>query len=225
MKQFRVVGLCLATVVAFSVIAVSAASAALPEFLGTFPTNFTSHSGEAVLKAATSKVKCVSTSNTGQITGAKTGTVLVTFSGCKLSGTFPCKSPGAGAEEIMTFSLDMTLGYISSATEDVGVDFKGLGGAEKNLLAEFECNDEGTLIPAKIKGSVIGLITPLGASTLTFTLNFAENETTKKQAVEKLEGSAKDTLEVSLNKGVFEEGVEKTEDTILTEKDLKIDCA
>ena len=77
----------LMTVVAFSVIAVSAASAALPEWLGTFPTNFTSHGGEAILKVATSKMKCARTSDKGQITGAKTGTVLISFSGCKISGS------------------------------------------------------------------------------------------------------------------------------------------
>ena len=61
MKRFRIAGLCLVMVVAFSVIAASAASAALPEVLGTFPTNFTAHSGEVVLKVSTQKVKCVST--------------------------------------------------------------------------------------------------------------------------------------------------------------------
>jgi hypothetical protein len=197
----------------------------LPEWLGTFPTNFTSHGGEAVLKVATSKVKCASTDNTGVVTGAKTGTVLVTFLGCKLSGVDPCKSPGAaGAEEIMTFTLNMALGYITKEPKDVGVDLTGTGGAEGNLLAEFECKVGEGVIPVKVKGSVIGLITPINTSTLTFTLNFAENATTKKQAVEKFENKAKDTLEVSLNKGVFEEGVEITEDTILTEKDLKIDA-
>jgi hypothetical protein len=225
MKRFRIVGLCLMAVFAFSAIAASAASAALPEWLGTFPTPFTSHGGEAILKVGTvSKVKCASTTNTGSITGPKLGTVLVNFTGCKLSGSFPCNSPGAGTEEIMTFTLDMTLGYITKSTKDVGVALKGLGGAEKNLLAEFECNDEGALLPARVKGSVIGLITPIGVSTLTFTLNFAENATTKKQAVEKLEGEAKDVLEASLNRGVFEEGVEIALDEILTEKDLKIDA-
>lgn len=210
--------------VAFSAIAASAASAALPEWLGTFPTDFTSHGGEAVLKVSTSKIKCASTSDTGQITGAKTGTMSVTASGCKLSGVDPCNSPGAGAEEMTTATLDMRLGYITKSTKDVGVDLKGLGGAEGNLLAEAECNVEGACLPVKIKGSVVGLITPVNTSTLTFTLNFAENTTTKKQLVEKLEGEAKDTLEVSLNNGVFEEGVEISNDTILTEKDLKVDA-
>ena len=116
--------------------------------------------------------------------------MLISFKGCKLSGTFPCSTPGAGAEEIMTATLDMTLGYITKSTKDVGVALKGLGGSEKNLLAEYECNDEGALLPVKIKGSIIGLITPVNTSTLTFTLNFAENATTKKQAVEKLEGES-----------------------------------
>jgi hypothetical protein len=225
MKRFRIVGLCLMAVFAFSAIAASAASAALPEWLGKFPTKFTSHSGEAVLKVSTSKVKCASSTNSGQITNAKEGTVVVTFSGCKLSGTFPCTSGGgAGPEQIITSTLNMGLGYITKSTKDVGVDLKGTGGATGNLLAEFECNDEGALLPARVKGSVIGLITPINSLALTFKLNFAENATTKKQAVEKLEGEPKDTLEASLNRGLFEEGIEIVEDEILTELDLKIDA-
>jgi hypothetical protein len=223
MRRFRIMGLCLMTVVAFSVIAVSAASAALPEWLGTFPTNFTSHGGEAVLEVSVSKIKCTSTSDKGQITNAKEGKVVVTFSGCKFSGTFPCTSGGgAGPEQIITSTLNMGLGYITKSTKDVGVDLKGTGGAIGNLLAEFECNDEGASLLARVKGSVIGLITPIITSTLTFTLNFAESS--GKQAIQKLEGEAKDTLEVSLERGAFEEGVETMTDEILTEKDLKIDA-
>jgi hypothetical protein len=80
----------------------------------------------------------------------------------------------------MTFTLDMMLGYITKSTKDIGVALKGLGGATGNLLAEFECHIEEDLLPVRIKGSLIGLLTPINTSTLTFTLNFAENQTTKK---------------------------------------------
>ena len=101
----------------------------------------------------------------------------------------------------MTATLDMTLGYITKSTKDVGVALGGLGGAEGNLLVEFECNDEGASLPARVKGSVIGLIMLVNTSTLTFTLNFAENATTKKQLWKNSKVNPKIRLKF-LNRGV-----------------------
>jgi hypothetical protein len=224
MKRFGVIGLCLMTVVALNAIAASTASAKLPEWLGTFPTKFTSHGGEAILKVGSSKIRCISTNGKGEITGAKTGLELITVSGCKFSGSIGCNSPGAGPEEVITSTLNMTLGYITKSTKDIGIAINGTGGATGNLLTEIECHEGETPLLVKIRSSIIGLLTPINTLNLTFTLNFAENATTKKQAVEKFEAEPKDTLEVALFNGVFEEGVAITEDTILTEKDLKIDA-
>jgi hypothetical protein len=250
MRRFKIVGLCLVAAFAFGAIATSAASAAKPEWLdcykvakgtGTYPSKeacaksekageeprewvlskpnlFTSTGGVSKLKAGGMTVSCESVMNKGEITGPKTGLVLVAFLGCKLSGTFACTSGGsAGSEEIKTSSLHMTLGYIKkTAPIEVGVALEGTG--TEGSLAEFTC-DEGKFT-AKVKGSVIGVMTPINEETSNFTLTFAESG--GKQAVQKLEKESKDTLEVSLNKGVFEEGVETSTDMIVTEHPTEI---
>lgn len=225
MKRFKIVGLCLMAVFAFSAIGASAASAALPEFLGTFPDHFTSHGGLSTLKtvAASKTVTCASVDNLGEILNAKEALVLVTFLGCKLSGVDPCTSgAGAGSLEIVTSSLHIELGYIKESTHEVGTDLKGTGGTSKELLAEFECNASGVLLPAKVEGSVIGAVSPVNTSTSALTINFAESG--GKQAVKKFQGGAEDVLKTSLNKGVFEESVEVSKDELLLSTAVKIDA-
>lgn len=211
---------------AFGAIGASAASAALPEFLSVFPNHFTSHGELSTLKTtvASKTVTCQKVDNLGDLLTAKTALVLVTFLGCKLSGTFPCSSgEGAGTEEIMTSSLHVTLGYIKKSTKEVGTQLSGTGGSEGNLLALFECNTGGgTFQAAKVKGSVIGTIAPINEPTLKLTINFAESGGV--QAVLKLEGGSKSFLETSLNKGVFENSVEVSKDELLLEKDVTLDA-
>jgi hypothetical protein len=226
MKRFKIIGLCLVAAFALSAVGASAASAVTPpEFLGTFPDHFTSHGGISTLKTTTvpKTVTCSNVDNIGEITGAKTALVLVTFLGCKLSGTFPCSSgEGAGIEEIMTSLLNVTLGYIKASTHEVGTRLTGTGGSEGNLLALFTCENQ----LAKVKGSVIGQIpsADLNVLTLAFTINFAESSE-KVQAVLKLEGESKKSfLETSLNKGAFENSAEASGDELLLEKDVKIDA-
>ena len=208
MKRFKIIGLCLVAAFALSAFVASAAFAVNPEWLG-YPLHFTSLGLASKLKAGGTSITCVHVDNLGYITGPQSGWVLVTFLGCKLANKFPCKSTGANEEEIMTSLLNMTLGYINKKAKDVGVALSATG-----PLAEFSCNDEGVPFPAVVKHSVVGLITPINTKAKEFALKFEESG--GKQAIQELEGAGKSTLEVSLNGGVFEEGVEISEDTIFT---------
>jgi hypothetical protein len=231
MKRFKIVGLCLMAVFALSAVVASSASAALePEFTGSFPNNFTSLAlGSSELKAPGLTVTCAHLSNSGVITGAKMGSVDVTFTGCLLSNTFPCNSAGAASEEIRTTLLLMTPGYIKKgAPTEVGVQLEpaAAGGAFTAFTCHIIIGEEPEqTVSAEVKGAVIGNITPLKTQTLEFELSFSEGAGSV-QSVAKFEGEkAKEDhlLEVFLNgetKAV--KGVEVTQDMIFTEKDTEI---
>lgn len=95
-------------------------------------------------------VYCTGTSAEGEFTGSKAGGKLVaTFTGCELEKK-PCKSAGAKAGEIKTFSLKAELGYIDAAEHLVGAAFSAETGS---YLAQFEC---GETIEMRVSGSAIG---------------------------------------------------------------------
>lgn len=240
MRTTRTLIICLLAVFALSAIAASGASAAPPEFskicykveegTGEYPTEsacvkeekkgekpkewdrieFTSEGGEAKLKIKNLAltVTCESSYDRGTITGKKTGTVEVRFKKCSAAG-HECQNQGAGTEEIKTSLLFMKLGFIKGvAPVEVGVSLEP---AEGELLAEFTCAiGEGEVV--KVRGSVIGKITPINMLTNKFTLEFIEAG--GEQVPTKFEGKAKDTLEASLGGGVFMPATEVTTDII-----------
>ena len=82
---------------------------------------YTTATGEAKLETPSlgGTVKCSASKGAGQITGGKTATLQVKFTGCETKGV-PCES-GATLGTIETFPLETTL---------VGHGEKGLGGKE-----------------------------------------------------------------------------------------------
>jgi hypothetical protein len=226
MKRFKVVGLCLVAVFAMSAVVASAASAALPEFKGTLPNKFTSTSGAGVLETVNhKKVECTGDTNSGIIKSAKKAEeIVVKFKGCKGLGGGECESTTPAAkekEEIATNNLVGTLGYIKKETKEVGLALEPEAG-KKELITKIVCLVGGIKEPVEVKGSVIGVITPINTLTKNLTLTFEQNE--GKQKVQNLEGKTKDTLETSINGGVFEESGEKTTDSLTTELEGKIEA-
>lgn len=199
MIHMKSTGACLlATFAIFAVIATSA-SAALPEFSGPFPKPLTSTSKTSVLETVgKTKVKCAADTNTGEITSPSGGILTIRFTGCE-SKKFPCASPGAAPGEIATHPLVATLGYVSRVPKEVGLDLSNPAGA---LLAEFQCDN----LLATIKGSAIGLITPINkllAPPKHFTLKFIQKKGIQK--ILEFAGGSPDFLETSLNGGPFEQ--------------------
>src|SRR5205823_4080520 len=103
------------------------------------------------------KVKCTGVTSAGEVTGQKTASASLTFTGCEstsLHGT--CQSSGAGAGEIRSTSLAGELGFIKDnapLVPVVGLDLKPA--APASHVAQFEC--AGT--PVTVDGSVIGTLT------------------------------------------------------------------
>ena len=189
------------------------------DFIKVFKTviTFTSTSGVSILKTASGEeVECKADTNAGELTGAKTDIVTVTFTGCE-SKKFKCSSAGAAAGEIVVKEALSELGYIKKAAPtEVGLALKPkeAGG----IFVEFNC--AGGIVKVKTKGSVIGKITPINTWTTTYSLVFNYSAGNPcKQEFEKFEGLAKDTLESSKNGGAYEGACEKSTDTItLSEK-------
>jgi hypothetical protein len=197
MRRMRIIGLCLVSAVALSALAATSASAALPEFRPPFPKAFSSTSGKTVLETVKKfKMTCTSDRNTGEVTGPKTGTVVITFVGCTIPGA-PCSNVPETPGLVKTNTLVADLGYINKATKEVGLDlFNG------NLIAQFTCGG----VPVAVKGSVIGKLTPVNKIVNPpggFTLKFAQAK--GKQKITHLEGEPIDIPETSLGGGPFEE--------------------
>lgn len=207
-------------VFAISALVASAASAAAPEFkpwcykkgvgskyktkaaceAGVITTgeweriHFTSTSGPALLETTEkNKVECASDTDSGELTGPKTDLVTVRFEGCKAFEE-TCQS-GAVAGVIETKPLKSLLGFIKkTAPIEVGVALSPVTG---EVLAEFECSK----VPIVVKGSVIGVITPLKTTGVTFTETFTQAAGVQKPT--KLEGEPADVLITSIAGGAF----------------------
>ena len=223
MKRIRVIGLALVAVLAISAVASATASAAKPEFVfAGIKKGLKGKSGAGTLETVSKeKVTCAKSTNGGEIEGGngskKVTGVVVTFTGCVSSG-FKCSTTGAAAGEIVTKSLSGELGYINKAAKTVGVDLAPTGGGE---FVEFNC--AGGIVKVKVKGSVIGQITPVNKKVLTtehFTLTFTQ--TSGKQAIEKFEGGLKDTLETSKNGNPFEGSAEAATAEVTGEETIEI---
>jgi hypothetical protein len=230
MKSMRILGLALVAVFALFAMSVASASAAEPAFyecvkeaggkfakgcateggkggyvlregIGAKPA-FKGKGGKATLHTpGVGEVTCASFKDSGTITSPTTeGKVLSTFSKCESLGK-TCTSPGAKAGTITTNNLKGSLGYLSKANHEAGVDLSAETGS---VLAEFTC--EGLSI--SVTGSVIGQITPVNIATKKSTTTFAVTPEGF-QKYKSFEGGPEDVLESTINgSGPFESGQE-----------------
>jgi hypothetical protein len=156
MTRIRTVGLVALALLAIGACSAASASAALPEF-APFPAPFTAKSGATTLETVKgAQITCVADSGGGEVTGPKTGSIKLVFTGCELvTLALPCNTPGVPPGEIITPSLLMTLDYISiEPKKEVGID---LSTATGGPLMEFMCG----ALKVTVAGSVIGKITPI----------------------------------------------------------------
>jgi hypothetical protein len=196
MKRIRIIGLALVAVSALGAVAVTSASAALPEFKPFKGITFTSKSGPATLETASgASVRCTaSSSEAAKLKTAKEVTgVEVKFTGCKLFGVEPCSSKGAAKEEIDTTDLVGEIGYISAASKSVGLALKPKAKKGAGPLATFTCGP----FEIEVTGSVIGTVTPVDTATTHFALTYTQVKGI--QAPTKFEGEPEDVLFSSLD--------------------------
>jgi hypothetical protein len=215
MSRTKFVLLAAMSVCVISAVASAAASAALPEFL---PVNtratFTSTSGEGRLETVGGEaIECTADTNKGAITGPKTATLEVSFTGCKAFGIVNCTSKGAKSGELMIPGTVM-LGFIKATTPlEVGGAFT-ISGTQK-----FRCSG---LIEVEVEGTGVGKVAPINTSSVTGHLNFAQALGVQKPAT--FEGGAALSFKVSKDGGTsVEHAGEMTEDTITYSEAVTVD--
>lgn len=209
MKRARRVVFCSVAALAMSAVVAASASAELPEFGGPFPKPFTSKGGAVLIETGGIKLTCTSSTDTGEILGAKTGNVMVRLLGCAGEG-FTCTSPGAKEGEMVTSELTTTLGYIDKAKHETGIALAASG-----TFDEFDCAG----FTFVVEGSVIGKVTPINKTAKSkpkthFKLMFSQKKGVQKPR--KLEGEAVDVLEghIAGEPGLSLEAGLKTKDEI-----------
>jgi len=178
MKIARLAGLMLVAVLAMSLVAVSAASAAGPLFLTSGkPTITATALGLSTLATPGLgvTVTCEESSSGGEISSTTlAGKILVHFLECtatKGTETCPAMSPGAPLENlIITHTLHGVLGLVlpvPATGSDVGLLLLPSEGKKFVTLLGTKC-----LAEATVEGSVAGLVGPVNALTLSGTLSF-----------------------------------------------------
>jgi hypothetical protein len=213
MKHIKTLGMALVAAFTVAAVAAAVASAVLPEFEGPFPKSFHSLGGEGVIETTGgNEPKCTSSHINGEITGPKHDLAKITYLGCTTANPFGgrvnCNTSGQGTGVILTEKILGLLGYIKKAAPvEVGILLEPA--STELFFAEFVCGG----LPVKIKGNIVGKLTPVNVSTTKFPLEF--KQTKGKPNPAGLEGQT-DLLAASFNGGSFEDmGIEQTYELIL----------
>jgi hypothetical protein len=143
------------------------ASAALPEFVGSYPTKYKFTSGAVEIpENGVLVVKCSAGSGEGSLTGAKTLVGKLAFTGCQTSSNEKCTTAGAGVGEIRSGELEDTLAYIKKTLpREAGVVFN----YKKGTIWTFTC---GFFQKGTIRGGIIAPVHPTDVLTKELGLSF-----------------------------------------------------
>jgi hypothetical protein len=170
---------------------------------------FTGTSGLSRLVAGANTIKCLSDTSSGSLSGKDAvSKLVVNYKSCRLESleTVTCKTPGAAEGEIVTASLSGRLGYVEVLGKKVGILLKPETG-EEFTKGEITC----AFNKIKVRGSVIGEVTPINTfstkSTQSFKIVEGKQQWTEIQ-IEELPQTAK--FEYSLNGGAFAAALEET---------------
>ncbi|HTU79772.1 MAG TPA: hypothetical protein VMF09_13540 [Solirubrobacteraceae bacterium] len=165
------------------------------------------------------QVSCRATSVSGEYTGAKTVSAVITLKGCVFASTKQkCESARAPAGQIVTNELTGTLGFIkdevaeSSSTVSVGLDL-----SDGSSLLSAEC--VGRPEALVLSGSAIAPIGKLDKMSSSFSADYKARAGL--QEVEAFEEAPKDTLLATLGSGVERAGLTSSR-TLVNEEPLEI---
>lgn len=213
MRFIKMFGLAaIAAVAAMAVVGAASASAAAQYLQGGSPLNhsvaFTGTSGAGTLQTVGgTKVTCTADDASGKLLNSTEDEAEVTFLGCKGPLGASCTSSGQATGVILTKTLKSELVNLVGGGVGVLLTPKEAGG----LFAEFSCLGVGV----KVKGSVVGVVTPVGVEQKTGTLTFKQSGGKQSPSQYELNGSLKSSkLETSVSGGAFEESGEETTESL-----------
>ena len=200
MKRITVLSLALLAVTAVSSIAVTSASATLPEFVAAkFPDHFTTSSilpREPLLAFPVGNpVVCKKRDGLGFLTGPRTHTVKYVYLQCveeEPAGSNVCTSAGEPSGSIATKSLTGRIGYVEKATKKVGSELEPETGT---VIDEFTC--AGLDGKMTVEGCTIGEMTPINKSQITSEVLFEANAAKNGQKWIEIEGGTHKPCEMS----------------------------
>jgi hypothetical protein len=180
----------LVAVFALSAVAAASASAALPEFVVFGLPGIHATGTETKLETKAGLMLTCKGSSFGAeyYNNVKLDHVVLRYTGCKVAlrelpgSSFACKSSGAKAEEIVLKTLTITPVYTNKAGKEAGLLFKP---EATGPIAEAECAG---LEKLKLKGSVVGNVTPVNKETETFTITYAQEKGVQKPTEYEQEG-------------------------------------
>jgi hypothetical protein len=221
MQRFRILGLAfLALLVLGSIVSATAASAAtlemLPEASEANPIKFDkvkSGAGALQIKGKAEIIKCASDTGTAEATSKRLGTFDILFEKCLVStgfGLFLC----TGLEDKENSSSILVKGtfHLRRLTKDL-----------KHILVSFLPKEVhftcvGIIsILFRVRGCVLGLITPVGKKTKTYTITLAQKEGVNEftEVLNDAEtATEKCILEASENTGAFTQAGEETTEEV-----------
>ena len=193
----------------------------LPGVLKTHFTVATGKGAELVSANGTLIVCDGAGSGSGAYSGPKSvDDVTVTFTGCGVSKSkhaTKCNSPGAGAGEIRTSTLEGGVGFQNLEKDDVALEL--LPAEEGQPFLTFACGTTTT----EVRGAVLAAISPVNASTTNFSVGFAQAK--GKQRPEKFYEGPVEVLEVSVGGAPFEQVALSDEVTLTSEEAVEINSA
>lgn len=213
MRFIKMLGLAaIAAVAAMALVGASSASAAAHYLQGGSPLNhavaFTGTSGAGTLQTVGgSKVTCTSDHVKGTLLNSTEDEAEVTFLGCTGPFGASCTTAGQATRVILTSTLKSELVNLVGGGVGVLLTPKTAGG----LFAEFSCL--GVVI--KVRGSLVGVATPVGVEQTTGTLTFTQSGGKQTPSKYELNGELKTAkLETSVGGGAFEESGESTTESL-----------
>lgn len=179
--------------------------------------HFTLSDGEATLETAgKTKVVCKAGTGAGEYHETKEiASTVIKMTECESSGA-KCTSAGASTGEIVTSSLEGTLGWTSFATEAVALDLGPAGGA--GPFAEFNCGATAIVV----RGSVL---VNMGTDKMAKERALKYEVSKGKQKPEEFEGLPPDVLEASLAGGSYEHAYLTVTATQYSEEDVEVNTA
>ncbi len=139
---------------------------------GAFPVAFASSGGKTTFYTPAGKVECQHETGAGKFTSAQEAGVTIKFTGCVL-GSVACGKVGESKlGEIETTALKGVLAYAFQAKSEEREAGLVLSPASGETFTTFAC---GALVTLTVKGSVIGVVSPLNSLTKAFGVVFKES--------------------------------------------------